>query len=319
MSKLLRQILDEAQQSLSKKRFGKETWQLSKDEKLQFAIENCRRIRITYDDEKGGKGKKTRYILPLVYGVTKYGKRAIRAYQTFGSTKRGVPKYKLFLVKRIGQIDVGRIKYYDFEQQLLDTGFNDAGDKGFSAIYSITPLAKNYHGRGYDTKPIDSEPIDKVDVSTNPDAETSAQTQPTKPQNRQNKPVVTGKKQKPSKTIEKDPNADYFVNKVMSPNTEPVTKADVEPQQEPSTEIGTTQPQGTESGNKAEKMTGNDGFVTKAEIDGEPQEPEGQQPQISRDNPLTRKYQDMMDRMKNVENGYPEEENNNEEDNEEKK
>ena len=35
-------LLNEAPQSLSKKRFGKETWQLDNDEKLQFAIENCR-------------------------------------------------------------------------------------------------------------------------------------------------------------------------------------------------------------------------------------------------------------------------------------
>ena len=100
--------------SLSKKRFGKETWQLSKEEKLQFAIENCRRIRITYDDKKGGKGKNTRYLLPLVFGITKNGKKAIRAFQTFGSTKRGVPKYKLFLTDNIGQVDVGRVKYYDY-------------------------------------------------------------------------------------------------------------------------------------------------------------------------------------------------------------
>ena len=95
--------------SLSSKRFGKETWQLDREEKLQFAIENCRRIRITYDDKKGGKGKNTRYLLPLVYGLTKNGKRAIRAFQTFGSTKRGVPKYKLFLFDNIGQIELGKI------------------------------------------------------------------------------------------------------------------------------------------------------------------------------------------------------------------
>ena len=312
MDKLTRHILDEAQQSLAKQMFGKETYQMSKDEKLQFAIRTCRRVRITYDDEKGGKGKKTRYILPLVYGVTNNGKKAIRAFQTFGSTKRGVPKYKLFLMRRIGQIDVGKIKYYDYEQQLLSTGFNDAGDKGFSAIYAITPLAKNFNGRSTDTIPIDSEPIGKSDVATQKDigtkgTEQQQTTQQTPPKNRQNRPVFTGKRKKEPENVEKDDNTEYFNNKVLSPDTEPVTKGEISPETN-QTETPVQTQQGSET-NSAEKMTGNDGYITKGDIEGNPE-----QQQISKDNPLTKSFQDMMNRMDNLNR---DEENN--EDNEDEK
>ena len=198
--------------SLSKKRFGKETWQLSKEEKLQFAIENCRRIRITYDDKKGGKGKNTRYLLPLVFGITKNGKMAIRAFQTFGSTKRGVPKYKLFLTDNIGQVDVGHVKYYDYEQQLLSTGFNDSGDKGFSDIYSITPLAKNFNGSSLanQNQPIDSNPVQKSDIDKGeeePQKTTATAKQPTQTTN------VT------QKNVDNLGQKSYFQSKVEAPAT----------------------------------------------------------------------------------------------------
>jgi hypothetical protein len=42
-----------------------------------------------------------RYIEPYVYGVTSKGNPAIRAYQYYGDTKKGVPNWKLFLLDRI--------------------------------------------------------------------------------------------------------------------------------------------------------------------------------------------------------------------------
>ena len=60
-------------------------------EKIKDAIENERVVSIMYNDKQGGKGKSWRYILPVVYGELKSnGKAAIRAYETKGSTKRGL-------------------------------------------------------------------------------------------------------------------------------------------------------------------------------------------------------------------------------------
>lgn len=261
--------------SLSKKRFGKETWQLSKEEKLQFAIENCRRIRITYDDKKGGKGKNTRYLLPLVYGITKYGKKAIRAFQTYGSTKRGVPKYKLFLTDNIGQIEIGKIKYYDYEQQLLNTGFNSAGDKGFSDIYSITPLARNFNGASLanQNQPIDSNPVKKSDI--NKGEEEPKETKPTAKQ-----PTQTINTQQ--KTVDNLGKKSYFNNKVEAPDTEPVSKSEIE------------------NGEKAQQPTQMNQSPVEYGDETEPVEKNDVEPQINTDNVLSKSYKDMMNRMDNL-------------------
>lgn len=269
--------------SLSSKRFGKKTWQLDKEEKLQFAIENCRRIRITYDDKKGGKGKNTRYLLPLVYGLTKNGKRAIRAFQTFGSTKRGVPKYKLFLFDNIGQIELGKIKYYDYEQQLLSTGFNTAGDKGFSDIYSITPLARDFNGANLanQNQPIDANPISKTDITKGEEEpKTTTSFQP-KPQTTVSKPVDNLAKN------------NTFINKVEAPDAEPVSKSEID-----TGDTGETKTQASQSPLDAGDETEP---VSKSDIE----------PQINPDNKLSNSYRDMMNRMNNLYNDEDEDDEDN--------
>lgn len=261
--------------SLSKKRFGKETWELSKEEKIQFAIENCRRIRITYDDKKGGKGKNIRYILPLVYGITKNGKKAIRAFQTYGSTKRGVPKYKLFLLNNIGQIEIGKIKYYGYEQELLNTGFNSSGDKGFSDIYSITPLARNFNGANLanQNQPIDSNPIKKSDIDKG-----EKEPKETKPTAKQ--PTQTINTQ--TKTVDNLSKKSYFNDKVEAPDTEPVSKSEIE------------------YGEKVQQPTQMNQSPVEYSDETEPVEKNDVEPQINTDNVLSKSYKDMMNRMDNL-------------------
>ena len=46
------------------------------------AINKLRKVRITYDDEQGGKGKNERTIIPIAFGIDKRnGKPSVRAYQ----------------------------------------------------------------------------------------------------------------------------------------------------------------------------------------------------------------------------------------------
>ena len=81
------------------------------DQNIIKAVNKMLHVRITYDDKQGGKGKRERYILPIVYGKNKKGNRVVRAYETFGSTKRGLKydpqatpegnPWKLFIVDNI--------------------------------------------------------------------------------------------------------------------------------------------------------------------------------------------------------------------------
>lgn len=64
------------------------------------SLNNKQGVVITYSDENSSAPDK-RYIEPYVYGRTKAGNDAIRAYQYYGDTKRGVPKWKMFRLDRI--------------------------------------------------------------------------------------------------------------------------------------------------------------------------------------------------------------------------
>ena len=77
----------------------------------------------------------------------------------------------------------------------------------------------------------------------------------------------------------------YFSNKVEAPETEPVTKNDVQPQNN----VPQTQ---------AEPKIGTEP-VTKSDVEGET---------ISQDNKLTNSFKDMMNRMDNLNNDNEEEE-----------
>ena len=64
------------------------------------AIRNRNGVLITYSGEDNPHHG-ARYIEPYVFGLTNAGNPVIRAYQYYGDTKRGVPKWKLFRLDRI--------------------------------------------------------------------------------------------------------------------------------------------------------------------------------------------------------------------------
>lgn len=230
---------------------------------IKKAIRKCLRVRMSYDDKKGGKGKRERYILPVVYGRTKNGKLAIRAFQTAGSTKRGVPKYKLFLLNNIYSWSNGKKTFVDYESQLLQNGLNEYGDMSFSEIYAITPFAKGYNQLSNENEPIDSEPIRKDEIPPSVDqgkkGKTKAKPTPQAPKRTRSKP-------KQQKTVDISKQNNYPVDKLNAPKTEPVTKAEID-------------------------QTNN----------GEPeQQGEVQPTTIDKNNILTQSYKDMMNRMDNL-------------------
>lgn len=256
------------------------------DDIIKKAINNVLRVRITYDDRKDrviskAKGKKTRYILPVAYGLTKNGKRAVRAYQTNGSTKRGVPKWKLFLLDNIINWSNGKKSFKKYGDSLIKLGLNTTGDMHMTTLYAITPIGKENVPVAKDSNPIDSEPITKVDVT--PTTSTV-----------QNPKIVTKSKDfvlpktKPSTSIDKTLKNDYVVNKVNAPETEPIKKDDiqhgpVDSKPETIQQTVTTEP------------------ITKNDIENNSG--------TNTDNKLTASFKDLMNRMNNV-NKYEEEEEN---------
>jgi hypothetical protein len=147
-----------------------------------------------------------------------------------------------------------------------------------TTLFAITPIGNENVPVAKDSKPIDATPVTKIDVN------------PTT-QQVQNPDIVSKSKDfVPSKTkqgtsIDNSGNKSYFSNKVEAPETEPVTKSDVQPQNN----VPQTQ---------AEPKIGTEP-VTKSDVEGET---------ISQDNKLTNSFKDMMNRMDNLNNDNEEEE-----------
>lgn len=199
------------------------------------AINKLRKVRITYDDEQGGKGKNERTIIPIAFGIDKRnGKPSVRAYQIGWSSKRGFnrptndaaakktpsywrerPHWKLFIVDRIGNwsTEPRKASQSDIEAIKAD-GLNTNGDSFFSTYFAVSPLCNQstYNIENwYDTekdKEIGPNPVEKSQITAQPEPEI----------------------QNNEKGVDNYPNASYITNKpskLNAPETTPITKADI--------------------------------------------------------------------------------------------
>lgn len=182
------------------------------------AINKCLRVRIGYDDKQGGKGKRERFILPVAYGLTKRGNKVVRAYQTMGSTKRGVPKWKFFLFDRIFSWNNGNKSYLPYKDKLLALGFNPNGDKGMTKVFAISPLANDNVAVTKDTDQITADPVTKIDA--NPTTVSQA------PKNAKTDGMETAaQSRQPAQKVDTTNRNTYLLNKMTAPQeTSPVTK-----------------------------------------------------------------------------------------------
>ena len=139
-----------------------------------------------------------------------------------------------------------------------------------TGIGAITPIGNENVPVAKDSNPIDATPVTKTDVSP-----TTQQVQNPNIVSKSNDFVPSKTKQGTS--IDNSGDKSYFSNKVEAPETEPVTKSDVQPQNNaPQTQV---EPEiGTEP-------------VTKSDVEGET---------INQDNKLTNSFKDMMNRMDNL-------------------
>jgi hypothetical protein len=143
----------------------------SREKDVIYAINNMLHVRIGYNDEQGGKGKRERFIYPVAYGLTKRGNPAIRAFQTAGSTKRGVPKWKLFLFDRIFSWSNGKRSFKVYSDSLKELGFNDSGDLGMTKIFAIAPIAREDVMVASPSSNDISQPFNKTDISQTDDVQ----------------------------------------------------------------------------------------------------------------------------------------------------
>lgn len=258
-----------------------------REKDIKDAINNVLRVRMGYSDGKGGKGKKERYILPVAFGLTKNGKKAVRAYQTMGSSKRGLtnppnrrkyPKWKLFLLDNIYSWSNGHRSFKDYKDALISMGLNTHGDKGMTTLYAITPFADDDVQVAKTTNPIDAKPITKNDV------EPTANSQNKATSDKQDfEPAVVSR----GNAIDKQANKSYPNNKIEAPETAPITKAEIAPEVAPT----------KQDAEDMSKMTAKDAEpVKKSDIEnGEDRE------KIKND------FNDMVNRMNNLYNDNEEE------------
>lgn len=259
----------------------------NRDDDIKKAINNVLRVRISYDDKKRhpishngniippNKGKKERFILPVAYGLTKNGKRAIRAYQTAGSTKRGVPKWKLFLLDNIYAWSNGTKSFKEYGDALIRLGLNTKGDKHMTTLFAITPIGNKNVSVAKNSNPISSTPITKDDVVP------STKLQSPKTSKQSDKFVSS--KEKQQNTIDISTSRNYLNSKVNAPETEPILKTDL-PKSQP------TEPQRVDTQTGAPEKYDTKP-VTKDEVNGE---------NSITNNKLTNTFKDITQRMDNL-------------------
>jgi hypothetical protein len=110
-------------------------------DKVIDAINKRNAVLINYADENASHPG-VRYVEPYVFGLTKAGNPCFRAYQYWGDTKRGVPKWKLF---RLDRVESWNPTENTFELEPNARGwaaeaFNNNGDGSMSAVYNIVKL-----------------------------------------------------------------------------------------------------------------------------------------------------------------------------------
>ena len=255
----------------------------NRDNDIKNAINNVLRVKISYDDKKDkvisrAKGKKERYILPVAYGLTKNGKRAIRAYQTAGSTKRGVPKWKLFLLDNIYSWSNGKKSFKEYGKTLINLGLNPKGDKHMTTLFAITPIGNENVSITKNSNPITPNPITKDDVTPTEKLQN--------PQMANNSNNFTISKNKDDVFVDNSPKNTYSSNKVKSPKTEPILKNDLQPNKETTNDVKQLSP-------SVEKgiQNYNTEPITKDNVLGQNEKP---------NNELSTTFKDLTQRMDNL-------------------
>jgi len=99
------------------------------EEIINKIIENNYRVKILYQGKKEDKPN-WRFIDIYAIGTSKAGNRVIRGYQAFGYTETAIPKWKLFRIDRILQIQITK---YHYGKSPMDL-YNPNGDGSMISV-----------------------------------------------------------------------------------------------------------------------------------------------------------------------------------------
>lgn len=259
-------------------------------ESINNAINNLHPVWITYDDQQGGGGKNRRQIYPVAYGLSSAGNPVIRAFQPIGSTKRGVPKWKLFRLDRIKMWRCVNSRTYD--PNTLE-GFNETGDEQIDTLYCIAPIghAKEFAKiKDYEKNPpITDKPLTKNDIEqSNPQSKEKNTPDIQKTSNKKISAddvvddILTNVSQTGEKNIDNGRKDSYFkpkndMEKMEAPDPRPVNQTDIPGnEKEPDTEENETDNAPATSDNP----------ISKEDLKGTEE--------------MTASYKDMLNRMNNL-------------------
>lgn len=285
---------------------------------IRTAIRGLHPVWITYDDQKGGKGKARRLIYPVAYGKTSAGNPVVRAFQPQGSSKRGLttppndrekPKWKYFRVDRIKFWRTINSNIYNTDELV---GFNEDGDKSMSEVYEIAPIgnAKNIKRNNIETnnpsgetptKSFEPKPITKDEVENINIPQTTETPNKQKYTAKNAIDSIIGfikngfKKTKNLFTKKLENNSENPNIKtgdtINAPDTKPVTKQ----------EIGDSDEQQiNQQTNTQQNKPVNDEPVTKDEIENNTNTGEENETHL-KENVLTKSFNDMMNRINKLE------------------
>lgn len=106
--------------------------------KVNDAINNHIVINVKYNDEEPDAKTLKRTIYVYAYGLTIAGNPVIRAYQTFGDSKRGKPAWKMFRLDRFLSWEPTRQQFWKPINELDPNApvYNPNGDKSMQVVYN---------------------------------------------------------------------------------------------------------------------------------------------------------------------------------------
>ena len=262
------------------------------------AVKNMHPARIIYDGPSDG-GNGVRTIYPVAYGISTAGNPVVRAFQPQGSTSSDVPSWKFFRLDRIKSWENDNSATFDPKDL---NGFNDKGDEQIETLYSISPIGKT--AEKPETSPekpekiLTNHPVTKGEVENGGADKNTEEKYYTANDAIRDVLQTSDQKMAPetNKNVDKMAGHDYNSKETQPARAAfPVTKGEI------------AGPNDTNEPSKRNPdLYGNDGPVTKDEVEQKPVEPELEEPE---EDPLASSFKDLNDRMNSLYNDEEEEEN----------
>ena len=277
---------------------------LTEDVDVQSITDSIMSMRPAYIKyNSGGTGKATgrRLIYPVAYGVSTAGNPVVRAFEDNGDTLTSVPAWKFFRVDRILWWRTIKDPKHSFKDKEL-VGLNKSGDEGMTQIFTLSPLCGSLNK---DNEPeINAEPITKGDVKGEKQVEELPKNNERKWgfkqigqdikkffTNWKNKYQKNGEVSLDNKGVITYNNGETTkTEKLKAPDTEPVTKDEIQTQEQNATSD-------VLKNNETDAVRGDAEPVMKADIESTPPDKQNEEETESE---ITKAFNEMNERWSNL-------------------